>query len=616
MKSPLDYYIELTENVLADVYSDGNYPDRERLRDLKYVTLRSRAEGHSFLTKSLPTLGKAIDRGLETQRFVAPLGFKTLRNSQIPAFMQAIFKRVFSLDGSLLDHPDPYAVQELRQVMFLFYKLELPYSDRQVDKVLSNFVAVEKELSSSIIYTDTKLIRSAKRLIHSVLKGFDPSDIIPRHGPGAVATGEKGTEKWFFRRSYPLLHQFYPWDEYFSPRSELWVRQSPSLETPSQQCAKVVLVPKDSRGPRLISEEPLEIQFIQQGLMRKLVPWIENHPLTRGQVNFTDQTTNQRLALESSVTKAFATLDLKEASDRIRMDLVEDLFPLEFVTFIKACRSSHTQLPSGELVELFKFAPMGSALCFPVMALTLWALSYAYLQETCGSGICSIAVYGDDLIVPTGSADGLIRMLERFSLRVNKDKSYFQGSFRESCGVDAYCGVNVTPYRLRKPWTARSTDTSFIHNAVALSNSLFNRGFWRSAAFIRDSIQDLCGIIPYGSLESGYVSVGVQTSEEAEKFNLLRLPKARKRWNAKYQRWEFRVLCSVSTGVEHPDFQGWERLHHSLLEHGNSGIWRFVRRNGCIKVHPGPQKGSAGTLFSVVVNSPLTQIKWRWRPAS
>jgi hypothetical protein len=81
--------------------------------------------------------------------------------------------------------------------------------------------------------------------------------------------------------------------------------------------AKLTAVPKDSRGPRLICVHPKEAIWIQQGQRLKLEAAITSSNLTKGRINFTDQTVNGGLALESSKSGRLATLDLKEASDRI-----------------------------------------------------------------------------------------------------------------------------------------------------------------------------------------------------------------------------------------------------------------------------------------------------------
>jgi hypothetical protein len=199
--------------------------------------------------------------------------------------------------------------------------------------------------------------------------------------------------------------------------------------------------------------------FIQQGLNRVLTEHFEAHPLTHGLVNFTDQTINQKLAFRGSITRELATLDLKDASDLISMDLVRMLFPRNWVDAFEACRSEETKLPDGSKVKLLKHAPMGSACCFPVMAISIWALLTAYTNYDAldkGQHLrrrklpVKVYVYGDDIIIPTQFAESAMGLLESVGLAVNRNKSFVAGHFRESCGKEYYRGVDITPARLRQ----------------------------------------------------------------------------------------------------------------------------------------------------------------------
>jgi hypothetical protein len=81
------------------------------------------------------------------------------------------------------------------------------------------------------------------------------------------------------------------------------------------------------------------------------------------------------MAKEGSVSGEIATIDLSDASDRVSLALVEELFGFNpgFLRFLKLSRSPFAQLPGGELVLLNKFASMGSALTFPVEAMVFTA---------------------------------------------------------------------------------------------------------------------------------------------------------------------------------------------------------------------------------------------------
>ena len=348
------------------------------------------------------------------------------------------------------------------------------------------------------------IIDSAKRLLKRLLCNFDPQSITPRHGPGVVSTGEKPHEKMRFSRFYKNLDSVYPYAEYFYSGVNHLVDEMDGLfrlEDRSWSQAKVCLVPKDSRGPRLISCEPLEIQWIQQGLSRALVRHIEAHTLTRGYVNFTDQTINQRLALTASKSGELATLDLKEASDRVSLRLVCELFPEHLIPALVATRSSFTLLPSGESLPLRKFAPMGSSLCFPIMALTIWAITTACLMRKDSYSDPKrfrgrVFVYGDDLIIKTTDVADVINALESVDLKVNKTKSFYTGFFRESCGVDAYKGVEVQPVRIKTVWRS-DRDASTYASWVSYSNSLWMRGFCSTANHIARELEKIYGSIPH-----------------------------------------------------------------------------------------------------------------------
>jgi len=90
---------------------------------------------------------------------------------------------------------------------------------------------------------------------------------------------------------------------------------------------------------------------------------------------------------------------------------------------------------------------MGNATTFPVESLVFWAICSASLQYHGFHQPGAVFVFGDDIIVPAEMAEVVINDLESFGLVVNRTKSFWRSNFRESCGVDAFNGVNVTPVR-------------------------------------------------------------------------------------------------------------------------------------------------------------------------
>jgi hypothetical protein len=578
LNSQVEFYLDLCMSlILCDPLGTSRRKDLRR--DSETLQSRTYAEGLSFLTKTLPKLGKALDLGLMSGSFSIPREFKhSHENGSIPAFMQGYFKLLFDENGVLLAEADPIAVKHLRQVLFFAYKLETPYSKEDEARVIDNFVATDKELEFGRDDNTDRILNTAAEITARIFESFDPKDIDPRHGPGAVATGERLDSKWTFRRLYQGIHQVFPYYDYFivGKGRELLDRLGwyKSLERLDQGCAKVVLVPKDSRGPRLISCEPLEYQWIQQGLGRKMMSHLEKNFFTRDKVNFTYQRINQRLALEGSLlSNSWSTLDLKDASDRVSLELVRQVFSKTpgLLRALEACRTTETLLPDGNKVALNKFAPMGSALCFPVEAYIFWVLTVSATMPLSKGRIPhwnavkrvgdQVHVYGDDIIVPEYMALECIQTLETFALKVNHQKCCITGPFKESCGVDAFKGVIVTPLRLRKLWSGRSSDGASLSAYVSLANALSQKGYKETSDLLWARIERVFGAMPYGTQNSPYPCRVIPDADEAERFNIARF---KSRWNRNFQRFEFFVSLVKPKRVK-SSLEGWPRLARDII---------------------------------------------------
>lgn len=459
-------------------------------KDLRKISKRLSSEGPEFMTKTMPRFWSAILAGLETGCYILPFGFTRDKNSKLPLMFKGLLSLVFSYDGSLLPTVDENALAFLSQFCQIVYKFELPYKQETADKAIQNFKTVDSELGKVILPDYDPILEEANSIVLSILSGIDPKEIRPKHGTGAVATGEKSFRKWEFKRLYKSAHNVYPYYEYFLPsRSTLFdpssIRWYRNLERLDFATSKFMLVPKDSRGPRSINMEPLELMFLQQGLMNLVVKKVQSSPFGH-QILFNDQGTNQRLALASSQSRELATLDMKEASDRVSVALVKRLFSgTGLLKYLLGTRSSHSCLPTGEIIKLNKFAPMGSAMCFPVEAICFFALAEAVRREWRIPG--EIHVFGDDLIVPKRLASYLFDLFPNYGLKFNENKCFLRGYFRESCGVDAYNGIDITPIKLKKTWprSSNNRDANRIKGAVDSINNLYLRGFWNTAEYLR-----------------------------------------------------------------------------------------------------------------------------------
>lgn len=203
-------------------------------------------------------------------------------------------------------------------------------------------------------------------------------------------------------------------------------------------------VPKKDDIDRAACKEPDFNMYLQKGCG----DFIRSR-LRRDGIDLNDQSVNQRLARQGSIDGSLATLDLSAASDSITWKLVMELLPFDWFNHLDNIRSKRTFI-NGKWRTMNLFSTMGNGFTFELESLLFYSMC---IVATRLSGIShpTIGVYGDDLIVPTQSAEYLILILNYFGFRTNVDKSFVEGPFRESCGGHYYNGRDVTPFYVREP---------------------------------------------------------------------------------------------------------------------------------------------------------------------
>lgn len=162
------------------------------------------------------------------------------------------------------------------------------------------------------------------------------------------------------------------------------------------------------------------------------------------------QELNALLAREGSITGSLATIDLSSASDSLSLKLIEELLPQDYFQLIKMTRSPVCTLPDGEVVTLQKVSSMGNGFTFELETLIFWALARSYIDLK-GYREHRVQVYGDDIIIASEAAPGFSCVLLDLGFSLNKEKSFWSGPFRESCGKHYMCGHDVTPFFIRSP---------------------------------------------------------------------------------------------------------------------------------------------------------------------
>lgn len=495
----------------------GRWCGTSTTRDIGTVVSRCENEGISFMTITLPDFEKAFLRGLELGQ-VSTSDFPAFKrgSGRLPAFLQGFVSKVFDVEsGLLLQEPCVDSIFAVRQLCCLAGKIELPCSYSRVVRAMQAYVECEREVEEwecTVAQETLTGFKAASRLLFAGVFASVDDDVYnyrlsPRHGPGSTADGLLGNQKYSLAEWTHRLESVFPFGEYglpnwgYFPQLDHVSFSEPGAERP----VRVTPVPKTLRTPRIIAIEPTCMQFMQQGLMKALVRELEDsrQPFW-GMIGFLDQGPNQSLARRGSLTGSLATLDLKEASDRVP-NLLVDLMLEDHPWLqegVRACRSTRAEIPELglSLPKLRKFASMGSAVCFPFEAMVFLAvafmgiakarrrtLSLSLVRELRGE----VRVYGDDIIVPVDCVDEVIHSLGLFGFQVNRGKSFWMGKFRESCGGDFYGGEDVTPIRLKKEFPSSLRDGKRVAALVGFRNRLYKRGLWETASWLDDRLRIL-----------------------------------------------------------------------------------------------------------------------------
>lgn len=366
---------------------------------------------------------------------------------------------------SLRFESDITTVRWIRQFCHLLAKLEIPHEKHTEEEAFLGLRSRNADLGSFWTADRRSGLRgrlgSARKLIFSLFKHYKTSRCAPSHGPGAVSTGEKGIDKMLFRYLDSASFPFYDWF-YMSPShlcDDGLIGSVPKMRNRCVLQSRVVAVPKDFRGPRIICAEPKEAQWLQQGIWSQISELTEAHGVVGECIDFYDQSKSGSMALAASADGRMDTIDLSEASDRIALDLVFLLFHKNgnadrFYRDYLACRTRRTRFPDGCITKLRMATTMGSALCFPLQSIVFLSLVYQAMVDRVPSTrmtslVGRVRVFGDDIIVQHDDTNYVIDMLHSCGLKVNERKTCIGLHFKESCGIDAYRGINVSPVRLK-----------------------------------------------------------------------------------------------------------------------------------------------------------------------
>lgn len=383
----------------------------------------------------------------------------------------------------------------------------------------------ERHLQQKVL--DVTYVRDLKAFVHALLDPVrtpEPFHVFPHHGPGSTAdVGRSWRGKItasftevpdkVFRYLNTGAYQSgpFPWILDDIQREEI-LKHARRLNN-EEIHSRARNVPKSANTDRLISMEPAPSMYWQQAVFDYLNDVVKSTRASR-YVTLEDQGHSRKLTLQASLDKSMATVDLSSASDTLSWDLVKQVFPPWITAKLAATRTHRVLDDDSNIVVSLRAGPMGNAWTFPVQSIVftasaLLALYYAANQMAEGEdavishetatdfidsvppntaevwhGTSPLSVYGDDIILDDVAVQALFRVLSSLGFIPNIKKSFWGDSdFRESCGMFAARGVDITPIRYTFPLSGEGVNPQAVQASINMANDAFSRGYLRLRSY-------------------------------------------------------------------------------------------------------------------------------------
>lgn len=271
-------------------------------------------------------------------------------------------------------------------------------------------------------------------------------------GPG-VSVGSEGNSfyaKLFSSRLTCSDSSLYNWYRRYISSFPEW-SNAENIRIENYGSASVVasnrlsFVPKNDEISRCICIEPTLDTIFQSGIGRIL----ESRLAERFGISLeSQQFDNRNLARFGSLDDDISTIDLSSASDSISLKMLKWLLPESFYKQLVKYRSSSTEIKGRGTVPLYMVSTMGNGYTFPLQTMifacvVVAAFRFRGIPDSVGGTRWTWGINGDDIACPSLITKDVIDLLNILGFRVNDDKTFVEGPFRESCGHDYHLGYNV-----------------------------------------------------------------------------------------------------------------------------------------------------------------------------
>lgn len=413
--------------------------------------------------------------------------------------------------------PKQVACYQLRASLLKKFTREGKPSKEACAAAMEKFLAVNERCGSwSIPYEfsiDELLIGEVKLALHEFwyypepcVSSFNQLFHCGRAGPGASV---KARAPDFYTKMFDsplsatgdlhfvwerLCEQVPLWAE--ASRQQRWSRSSIVVESSNYS-----FVNKTTTIARGICTEPSVNMWFQLGfgecLNRRLGKVYGYDPALQPD-------RNRVMARRGSFDGSLSTIDLESASDSMSLHILEEILPADFFRWLTLLRCRRTTTPQGKLVELNMVSTMGNGFTFPLQTLLFHSVvksAYRLLGIPLNRGRLDVegqndpfavsrnfSVFGDDIIVDTRAVRLVLRGLYLLGFKVNEDKTFVEGPFRESCGADYVNGVNVRGVYIKSLNTQQD---------VFVAINTLNRWSAKTGVSLPETLDVLLRSVPY-----------------------------------------------------------------------------------------------------------------------
>jgi hypothetical protein len=402
---------------------------------------------------------------------------------------------------------------------FLQSEEECRIANQRLDAFASDPSSVDPEISTWV----RRMERSIDRLLGDFRPFLDDLPRLLRVTAGATLGRSRKRALPFLKVSgrltipssrarnyWDAIHAYWHGDGFHGPQALEAVREEckgkhiqsfiPCASYKVESCNRISLVEKNWSTYRTTAAEsegamPFQLAFDQYGKERLRNVGVD---LKHGQKH------NAAAALRASadwdVVDTDATIDMERASDCTAFNAVALLFPYKWFEFLNTFRSKRYTGQFGD-GQYEKFSSMGNGSTFVIETIIFWAAAVAV-------GANQPLIYGDDVIIPSHCVADFERLVNFLGFTMNREKSFTEGPFRESCGGDYFAGVRVTPFYFRRQPSSKREWAHLVNGLLSLSYPCSQMEALATSLLVEQQLR----VVPYNSDDSSGVFISPTTA--------------------------------------------------------------------------------------------------------